>query len=242
MSAELTGSFSLFWLIFSFSFLVALTGAMAPGPLLTYTIIKSGQTPKRGYLVGLWVIMGHALVEMVIIVGLLCGFSHVLQKPIVVRTIGVAGGTILIWFGISILKDLFMGTVAVDFFGSSEKNFLPEKDFSSGKVDNYNPGLSNPVIGGITVSMSNPYWWVWWATIGLAFMTRFDISFNNPIKLMAFFVGHEAGDLIWYLAVSFLTFFGLRRLNKKIYYGILAFCGGFMIFFGLYLGISPFFQ
>jgi len=245
MSAELTGSLSLFWLIFSLSFLVALTGAMAPGPLLTYTIIKSGQSPKQGYLVGLWVIIGHALVEMIIIVGLLCGFSHILQKPFVIRLIGVAGGTILIWFGISILKDLSRGMVAVDFFEkdiSPEKNLLPEKDFSSGAADTYNPGLSNPVIGGITVSMSNPYWWIWWATIGLAFMTRFDISFENPIKLMAFFVGHEAGDLIWYLAVSFLTFFGLKRLNKKIYYGILTFCSGFMILFGLYLGISPFFQ
>jgi threonine/homoserine/homoserine lactone efflux protein len=71
-------------------------------------------------------------------------------------------------------------------------------------------------------------------------MVQFEISFREWPKLIAFFLGHEAGDLIWYLIVSFLAFFGLRRLNKKAYYGILAFCGLFMILFGIYLGISPF--
>jgi len=59
-------------------------------------------------------------------------------------------------------------------------------------------------------------------------------------KLIAFFLGHEAGDLTWYLIVSTFAFFGLRRLNKKAYYGILVCCAIFMIVFGIYLGISPF--
>jgi hypothetical protein len=39
-----------------------------------------------------------------------------------------------------------------------------------------NKGLDNPIIGGIVVSMSNPYLWVWWATIGFAFMVP--VCFN----------------------------------------------------------------
>jgi len=53
--------FSTFRMIFSFSFLVALTGAVSPGPLLTYTIIKSVQTKKCGYLMGPRIAIGHAL-------------------------------------------------------------------------------------------------------------------------------------------------------------------------------------
>ena len=75
MLNELVSFISAFWVIFSFSFLVALTGAMAPGPLLTYTIIKSVKTRKRGYLMGLWIIIGHAFLEMGIIILLLLGFS-----------------------------------------------------------------------------------------------------------------------------------------------------------------------
>ena len=106
---------SAFWVIFSFSFLVALTGAMSPGPLLTYTIIKSIRTSKRGYLMGLWVIIGHAILEMVIIIFLLFGFSFVLKNIIFVRTIGIVGGMILIYFGISIIRSVYLGSVSTCF-------------------------------------------------------------------------------------------------------------------------------
>jgi len=222
-----------FWLIFSFSFIVALTGAMSPGPLLTYTIIKSAKTNKRGYLMGLWIIIGHAILEMGIILLLLLGFSFVLKNIAVVRIIGVSGGLILILFGAFIIRDIFNGSISTSFLNSRDE---PNND--PGLVEN--KGIENPVIGGIMVSMSNPYWWVWWATIGFAFMIQFNISFEKWPKLLAFFLGHEAGDLIWYLLVSTLAFFGLRHMNRKAYYGILMICALFMVLFGIYLGISPF--
>jgi threonine/homoserine/homoserine lactone efflux protein len=222
-----------FWLIFSFSFIVALTGAMSPGPLLTYTIIKTAKTNRRGYLMGLWVITGHAILEMGIILLLLLGFSFVLKNIAVVRIIGVSGGLILILFGAFIIRDIFNGNISTSFLNSQGE---PNKD--PGLIEN--KGIENPVIGGIMVSMSNPYWWVWWATIGFAFMIQFNISFGKWPKLLAFFLGHEAGDLIWYLLVSTLAFFGLRHMNRKAYYGILMFCALFMVLFGIYLGISPF--
>ena len=232
---ELINFFSTFWVIFSFSFLVALTGAMSPGPLLTYTIIKSVQTSKRGYLMGLWIIIGHAILELGIIILLLLGFSFILKNIIVIRIVGIVGGLILVFFGLSIVRDVYFGNISVDFLNSPDMQ-------NHEAASSISRGLENPVIGGIVVSMSNPYWWVWWATIGLAFMIQFDISFRQWPKLVAFFLGHEAGDLIWYLIVSTLSFFGLRHLNKKAYYGILVFCAIFMIIFGIYLGISPFFH
>ncbi len=239
MLDSFTSYISSFWIIFSFSFLVALTGAMAPGPLLTYTIIKSVQSGKRGYLMGLWIITGHALLEMVIIIFLLFGFSFVLQNIIVVRTIGIAGGALLVYFGFSIIQNVHKGNIPTYFLNSfSRPDYKPQKEAHSSPKTN--KGLNNPIIGGIVVSMSNPYWWVWWATIGFAFMIQFDISFRQWPKLLAFFIGHEAGDLAWYLFVSILSFFGLRYLNKKMYYGILVCCGIFMILFGLYMGVSPF--
>ncbi|HAY38990.1 MAG TPA: hypothetical protein DCY53_06375 [Desulfobacteraceae bacterium] len=222
-----------FWLIFSFSFLVALTGAMSPGPLLTYTIIKSAKTNRRGYLMGLWIITGHAILEMGIIILLLLGFSFVLKNITVVRIIGVSGGLILILFGASIIRDIIKGNISTNFLNSKD-----ELNKDPGLIEN--KGIENPIFGGIMVSMSNPYWWIWWATIGFAFMIQFNISFKKWPKLLAFFLGHEAGDLIWYLLVSTLAFFGLRHMNRKAYYGILICCALFMVLFGIYLGISPF--
>ena len=182
---------------------------------------------------GLWIITGHAILEMGIVILLLLGFSFVLKNMTVVRIIGVSGGLILILFGASIIRDIFNGNISTNFLNTRDE---PKKD--SGPIED--KGIENPVIGGIMVSMSNPYWWVWWATIGFASMIQFNISFKNWPKLLAFFLGHEAGDLIWYLLVSTLAFFGLRHMNRKAYYTILMFCALFMVLFGIYLGISPF--
>jgi threonine/homoserine/homoserine lactone efflux protein len=233
--SEISSHLSIFWMIFSFSFLVALTGAMAPGPLLTYTIIKSVKSGKRGYLTGLWVIAGHAALEMVIIILLLTGFSYFLKNLMVIRIIGILGGAVLIYFGVSIIRDAFAGKISADFINPSPGLENPDANVK-------NKGLENPVIGGILISMANPYWWVWWATIGFAFMLQFEISFTDWPRLLAFFLGHEAGDLVWYMLVSVLSFFGIRHLNKKVYYSILVVCSIFMIFFGFYLGISTFFS
>lgn len=225
--------FSTFWIIFSFSFLVALTGAMAPGPLLTYTIVQSVKTGRRGYLAGLWVIVGHALLEMGIIVLLLLGFSFVLKNLVVFRLIGTAGAVILAFFGISIIRSVRRDDIPDRFWDFARQ---PEsKTAGAGSAP-----LDNPVFGGVVISMSNPYWWIWWASIGLAFMIQFEISFQSWPRLLAFFAGHEAGDLAWYLLVSVLAFFGIRRLSKRAYYAILVCCGIFMVLFGLYLGVSTF--
>lgn len=228
-----TDFFSKLWLIFSFSFLVALTGAMAPGPLLTYTIVQSIKTNRRGYLTGVWVIIGHALLEMGIVVFLLLGFSFVIKNIVVVRMIGTVGGMILVWFGIGMIRNVFAGNVSTHFLEASNQSGRDSKEIKR-------KGLDNPITGGVLVSMSNPYWWVWWATIGSAFMIQFDISFQKWPRLVAFFAGHECGDLLWYVIVSMLAFFGIRNLNKKAYYAILVGCSVFMILFGLYLGISTF--
>ncbi len=235
MLNEMMSLISVFWVIFSFSFLVALTGAMSPGPLLTYTIIKSAETNTRGYLMGIWIIIGHAILESALIVVLLLGFSYVLQNIIIIRTIGIAGGMILILFGLSIIRDVYLKKVSTGFLN-------PDNTRDKTPGPSRNKSLNNPIVGGILVSMSNPYWWIWWAAIGSAFMIQFDISFSNWPRLLAFFLGHEAGDMAWYLFVSVLAFFGLRHLNRKTYYGILAGCGIFMILFGIYLGVSPFFN
>ncbi len=225
-----------FFTIMGLSFVVALTGAMAPGPLLTYTIVKSARARKRGYLVGVWVITGHALIEaaIILLLLLLADFSSFMQKEITAKMIGVTGGIVLVLFGLSILRDLYRERIPDEF---NDEVPAPE---STGNPARTKRLLGNPVAGGALVSMSNPYWWIWWATIGFAFMMEFNVSFNNLSGFLAFFIGHEAGDLAWYFLVSVLSFWGVRRLNRKVYYGILGCCAIFMAGFGIYLGVSPF--
>jgi threonine/homoserine/homoserine lactone efflux protein len=101
-------------------------------------------------------------------------------------------------------------------------------------------GVANPLLGGILVSMSNPYWWVWWATIGLAFMLQYDITFRKWPLLIAFLAGHEAGDLGWYWLVSLIVSLGRRGITDLAYRLVLVLCAAVMAGFGVYLGVSPY--
>lgn len=230
MTMVLETASSQFGLIFSLAFMVALTGAMSPGPLFTYTIMKSIKTPRRGFLMGLWIVIGHAMLEFTLICILLLGFAALLQQSITLKIIGVLGCGLLLYFGITIILDVKNNKISTEFLNKdSEISTKPPSK-----------GLENPILGGIIVSMSNPYWWLWWAAIGFAFMLKYNITFSNISGLVAFFLGHEMGDLVWYFFISVLVSLGKKAINKKIYYTILIICGLFMIGFGLYLGISPF--
>jgi threonine/homoserine/homoserine lactone efflux protein len=217
------------WLIFSFSFVVALSGALVPGPLLTYTILKTMQTRRRSFLTGAWVIGGHALLESLLITAILLGFSVVLQAPLTIKIIATVGGLFLLYMGLGLVLDVLRNRVP-DIFGTES----PET------AGNGNPKISSPVLGGLLISMSNPYWWIWWATVGFAFMTQYRLSFFNWPALLAFVIGHELGDLSWYFTVSTLVSLGRQRINLKLYRLLLILCGVFLAAFGFYLGLKAY--
>jgi threonine/homoserine/homoserine lactone efflux protein len=211
--------------IFIISFIVALSGALSPGPLLTFTIFKSLQNNK-GYLEALLIMLGHALLELGIILALLLGASIFLQNTIILFSIGLFGSILLIIFGILVIKDTLIHPVNFDV-----KN-IQEEDMKGFK--------GNSFLGGILVSLSNPYWTLWWAVIGLSLMINFNVSFQNPLGILLFFLGHESGDLIWYFPISLIVCYGGKFVNSKVYNLILIICGAFMIIFGVFLLIRVF--
>ena len=206
--------------IFFFSFLVALTGALSPGPLLTFTIYKS-LNQKRGYLAGFYIILGHSTIEFVLIICLLAGATILLQNIIFLTFIGIFGGIFLVLFGIFIIRDVKKRNMGLNLFE------IQDEDLKGFKGNSY--------LGGIIVSLSNPYWEFWWAVVGLSFIVNFQIGFHNPLGLLLFFIGHELGDIVWYVPISLLTYFGGKTLNPSIFKYILIICGAFMITFGVYL-------
>ena len=208
--------------IFIFSFLIALTGALIPGPVLTFTIYKSVQ--KRGYLAGFFIILGHATLEFGMICLLLLGASLFLRDILILTIIGVVGGIFLVFFGILVIRDIIKNPLKFDF------QSIEEADIKGFK--------GNSFIGGIVVSLSNPFWTFWWAVIGLSFMINFGISFENPMGLLLFFLGHELGDLAFYVPLSIFVYLGGKSLNPKIFKYVLISCGVFMIGFGIFLAVN----
>ncbi|MBN1801940.1 MAG: LysE family transporter [Candidatus Lokiarchaeota archaeon] len=205
--------------IFLFSFLVALTGALSPGPVMTFTVYKSLRE-KKGYLSGLFITLGHASLEFLLVILLLLGAQVFFQNQIVLLIIGIVGGTVLVIFGIMTIQGIRSKNYEIDFFQEQEEL----KGFRG-----------NSFLGGIVVSLSNPFWTFWWAVIGLGFMINFNISFSNPLGLLLFYLGHELGDLVFYVPLSAFTYLGGKSLNPRVYKWVLIICAGFMIFFGVYM-------
>ena len=205
--------------IFVLSFLVALTGALSPGPLLTFTIYKSLKQ-KRGYLAAIYILLGHATIEFTLIIALLAGASLIFQNIIFLTLVGFIGGILLVIYGIFAIR----GVLKTDF----ETNFTLEENIVKGYK-------GNSYVGGILVSLSNPFWTFWWAVIGLSLMVSFDITLLMPIEILLFFIGHELGDIVWYLPISIFVYYGGKSLNPRIYKYVLIGCGVFMIVFGVYL-------
>jgi len=223
-----------------FSFLIALTGAISPGPLLTYTVYKSLQS-ERSYLVGIFICIGHAILELVLIIIILVGFGPFISNKNVIIVIGLLGGTILVFFGLSILNDLKSSKIDFSFLTASGNETgdpvtSVHSEETTGAAEHFS---RHPVIGGVLISMSNPYWWMWWAIIGLNFMTQFSVTLSNQPAFWAFFLGHELGDILWYVPVATALGFTHKFMTKKVYTGILVACSVFMIVFGLYLAITP---
>jgi threonine/homoserine/homoserine lactone efflux protein len=208
--------------IFIFSFLIALTGALSPGPVLTFTIYKSLR--KRGYLSGFFIILGHATLEFGMICLLLLGASLFLRDIFILTIIGIVGGIFLVIFGLLVVRAPIKNPMKFNF------QSIDEMDIKGFK--------GNSFIGGIVVTLTNPFWLFWWAVIGLSFMINFGISFKYPMGLLLFFLGHELGDLAWYVPLSIFVFLGGKSLNPKIYKYVLIGCGIFMIVFGIYLAVN----
>ncbi|MBC7104924.1 MAG: LysE family transporter, partial [Firmicutes bacterium] len=96
--------------LFATAFAVGLSGAMMPGPLLTLTIAESA---RRGWKVGPLVILGHGLLEGILVLVLVVGFAAVLTRQGVTTAIAILGGGFLVYMGYGMVRDAWHGRVAL---------------------------------------------------------------------------------------------------------------------------------
>jgi len=196
------------------SFGVGLSGALVPGPMLTVTVSDS---VKKGFLTGPLVVLGHFIAEIILIIFILAGFSWLVGSAKVAIIIGTLGGIMLIYMGYTTSKS----TVDLNDVSDTEK---PSSKYGS-------------VLKGIVTSVSNPYFFIWWATIGLAFLFK-GVEIAGLVGLVGFIIGHWSADLGWFSAVSFFSSKGSTVMSKKQYNLIMKICGLFLIVLGAYFLIT----
>ncbi|MBU4175376.1 MAG: LysE family translocator [Actinobacteria bacterium] len=199
--------------IFFSSMVIGLSGAMMPGPMLSVAVTEAY---KKGFWSGPLLVVGHAIPEFILAVLFTVGLNSVLDNKTVVGVIGVAGGMFLVWIAARIFIDVHQG-IALDLTEKREVDW-------------------GPVVAGIWVSVSNPGWIIWWATIGAGYIL---VSLEHGIiGLVFFYTGHILADFLWYSAVSFVVSRGRGRISDRVYHIVLYACGLLVAVFAGYFVVD----
>ena len=98
---------------------------------------------------GAMLALGHGLVEFPLMLTIIMGMGRLLELHAVKTAIGLAGGLVLLLMGVQLLIDARKGN-----------------DTTAPTVNGH------PFQVGILLSIGNPYFLIWWATVGLALVTQ----------------------------------------------------------------------
>jgi threonine/homoserine/homoserine lactone efflux protein len=199
--------------IFFSSFIIAMSGALMPGPLLTVTVSES---TRRGAIAGPLMILGHGILELALVIALLAGLAPLLVRDDVFIGIALAGGCTLMWMAISMFRSI--PGLRLNLEAEAEKK------------------NKNLILAGILFSLANPYWTIWWASIGLGYILH-SVKFGI-LGVAAFYLGHILADLAWYAFISLGVAKGRRFLSDTFYRRLIGGCASFLVIFACYFFYS----
>lgn len=212
------------------SFGVAFSGALMPGPLLVSNIAETTRAGLKG---GIQVVAGHALLEAVAVALLVAGLGYWLEQDVVLGTVALLGGLGLAFLGWSTVRHPDPGTGAGWEGGGDERwaNSTGTAAWTEGKLATRVLSRS-PVLSGITASAANPYWLLWWATVGTAYL-----ALASPLGwygFIVFYLAHISADFLWYGAVSWGLVTGQKRLQSQVTTWTLRVAGTFLLALAIY--------
>ncbi len=227
--------------IFATSFGVGFTGALMPGPLTTVAVRESMQ---RGFWAGPLLAAGHSLIELALVIGLALGLSRFLTEDPVKAGVGIAGGLFLLWIGLHILTRPPEQPVplshppspgnpgSVAYSNSWRQRWLLPLTGRATASESLPRTAAVLMSAAILVSVFNPAWVAWWASVGSAFISQ--SLEQGAAGVASFYVGHILSDILWLTLLAFVLASGRRMMSGLVYRGILVVCGLFLLGLGAY--------
>jgi len=189
---------------------ISLSGVMLPGPLTAATIAKGYREQNAG----IFIALGHAVIELPLMALIYFGFAHFFTFPEVKRAIGLAGGLMLIAMGLMVLWNIRKA--------QADAADLP---YSS-------------LVTGIVMTGANPYFFLWWATIGIALIAT--AAQFGMWALVIFAVVHWSCDLVWEQFVSMSVFRTRHLWTQRVQRIVFGICAAVLVGFGVWFGVSVF--
>ncbi|MBE0634511.1 LysE family transporter [Candidatus Bipolaricaulota bacterium] len=195
--------------------LVSLSGVFAPGPMTAVTVGEATRSPH----VGAWIAIGHGIIEIPLMIGVLYGFGAVLNLPLAQTLIGLVGGLFLLFMGINMLRTF---------------RHMEVKPQTSTRP---------PIMTGIVLSAANPYFLVWWATVGATLIVK-SVGFGI-LGFALFAVAHWLCDFLWCYFLSAVSYHGRSVFGGTFQRVILVVSGVGLLFFSgkfLFDAVRPLFS
>jgi len=183
---------------------VSLSGVMMPGPVTAAAIVMGARNRWAGALMAI----GHGIIEFPLIVLITLGMKEIIESATIKIVIGLAGGAFLIIMAVQILKGV-------------EDTNKPQAAIST----------STPLLAGVILSAGNPYFFIWWATVGLALATT--ATGLGVWAFVLFAIVHWLCDLIWLCALSLASFKGSVLLGPGRQRIVMLVCATVVFGFGL---------
>lgn len=208
---------------FFYVIIVSTSGVFSPGPLFFVNLFYGS---KYGSIMGLKIAIGHTFVEFPLLVLLFYGvskFSAVsLSDSDILKIIGIVGGVFMIFFS-------FMQIYPVIKNKSLETN---------NQYSRY--AIKNAILVGMIFTGLNPFFLVWWSTIGLKLVSDSVNNFGYLNGIILLFFSHIWMDYFWLWITSFMSSKGRSIVKEKVYRILLLFFSTVIGIFGLNLLVTAF--
>lgn len=196
---------------------ISLSGALSPGPLTAMAISEGARSDRWA---GARLAIGHGIVEIPLVFGIAYGLGVWLRQPTVSGVIGIVGAAVLLWMGYGLISGAWRGEVRL---AGAEASAVPGA-MRLGQVP-----------GGIALTLLNPYWAVWWASIGAMYVARVMSASSGLAAVGGLAVTHWLTDLLWLGGLSLLVGSGTSLIGERGYRAVLLICGVFLSLFSIYM-------
>jgi len=187
---------------------ISLSGVMMPGPMFAVTVAKSYRSAWAGTKIAL----GHAIIEVPLILLIYFGFAQFFQNTTVQLVLSIVGGGMIIWLGINM-------------FRARAEIVTGNKDLAY-----------KSIMAGVITTALNPFFLLWWATVGSMLLMRF-LDFGQ-IGLPVFITVHWICDLIWLSFVSILINKTHALWGQRFQEWIFIICSLLLVGFGIWFMVS----
>jgi threonine/homoserine/homoserine lactone efflux protein len=185
---------------------VSASGVMAPGPLFAANVAHG---LKEGTRSGIKMAIGHTIVELPLVILLGIGVFSLESFPEFRTIISIFGAITLFVFATMQIKTIF------------EKKELRKSNLKQG-----------PLITGILLSALNPFFIIWWLTIGFKLISDAMLIWAFA-GILIVFVLHIWMDFVWLGTVSYLASKSSKILSNRNYKILMAGLSMMLVYFGI---------